>query len=170
MPIREQFQRIIKAAPHLPVQAFTGIVVLFFAIPALVVQMLDEGFIQWTEANGVVADHHGVHERQRDGQPEYFYYIVYDFDVNGKTFNASYERGFPDRTSAESDLQTNLSAPGPVTVWYDKSDPSRGRFGKDSMKWPVFLGLLALLALILAFFRWLMLKYYALELASKQTT
>lgn len=165
MPIREQFQRIIKAAPHLPVQAFTGIVVLFFAIPALVVQMLDEGFIQWTEANGVVADHHGVHERQRDGQPEYFYYIVYDFDVNEKTFNASYERGFPDRASAESDLQTKLSEPGSVVVWYDKSDPSRTSFKKEVFEWPVFLSLFVLLILILAYFRWLMLKYYALELA-----
>lgn len=164
MSISEQIKRIIKAAPHFPIQALTGLSILFFAIPVLVLQLIDEGMIQWVETKGIIADHQGVHERQRNGQAEYFYYITYGFDVNGKSFNTSYEKAFSDNASAEADMHAKLSESGSITVWYDKSDPSRANFEKEAQAWPAFLGVLILAVLMLAYFRWLMLKYYELEM------
>lgn len=71
MTIKEQIKRITKAAPHLPIQTVTGVSILFFVIPVLVMQMFDDGLIRWVETKGVIADHQGVHERQRNGEPEY---------------------------------------------------------------------------------------------------
>ena len=63
--------------------------------------MHDLRFARAIETRRAIADHNGVHERQRGGQPEYLYYIVYDFDVNGKTLHGPDERSFADRTSVE---------------------------------------------------------------------
>ena len=164
MTIKEQIKRIVKAAPHLPVQAWTGAAILFIWIPVLLTQMFDEGLIQWVEAKGVVADHQGVHERHRDGEPEYFYYIAYEFSVEGKEFRAFFEEGYKTKSWAESELESRLAETTPVTLWYEASDPANATFEKEAPTWPAYLGMLVLSVLILAYFRWLLLKYYALEL------
>lgn len=91
--------------------------------------------------------------------------ITYEFDVDGKGFNAGYEKAFTERSSAEVDMQARLTEADSITVWYDKSDPSRAGLQKENISWPTFLGIMVLLVLMLAYIRWVMLKYYALEMA-----
>lgn len=165
MTITEQIRRIAKAAPHLPIQALTGAAILLFGIPMLTMQMFNSGLIQWVEAKAIIIDDKGVQERYRNGELEYYYSIGYGFHVNGQQFIASFEKGFEDRAWAEVELEAVLAESNSVTLWYEQSNPSNTTFKKEGARWPAYLGIVGLLTLLLAYFRWLMLKYYALEMA-----
>ena len=167
MTIREQIRRIAKAAPHLPIQALTGVVILVFGIPMLTMQMFDSGFIAWVETKATITDDKGVQERYMNGELEYFYSIGYEFNANGQHFIAFLEKGFEDRAWAEIELDVMLAESKSVALWYEKSNPSNTTFENEGPRWPIYLGLLVLLTLLLAYFRWLMLKYYELELAEE---
>ena len=164
MTIKEQARRIIKAAPHLPIQTMIGISILFFGIPILLNQFFDSVTTHWTETKGISTDHKEVQERIRDGEVEYFYSIGYEFIANGKRSIAFLDKGFRDKSLAESELNSTLSNPTEIRIWYDNSDPMRVAFSKEQIIWPVFIGLLVILIFPLLYFRWLMLKYYELEI------
>lgn len=164
MTIKEQTRRILKAAPHLPMQALTSIAILLFGIPTLLNQMFDSGFIQWVETVGIISTDRGVQERARNGKPEYFYSIDYKYSVDGQTFCLPFENGYDGRDFAEDKLKEIIRESQPRTLWYDREHPANATFDREKMTWPSYLGLLGILILLLLYFRWLMLKYYELEL------
>jgi hypothetical protein len=164
MTIREQVRRIIKAAPHLPIQTMTGISILFFGIPILLNQFFESVTAHWTETKGIAADHKVIQDRIRDGEVEYFYSIGYEFNANGKKDIIFLDKGYRDKSLAESELNSELSNPTTITIWYDNSDPINVTFERTDISGSVFLGLLIILILPLLYFRWLMLKYYELEI------
>jgi len=166
MTLKEQTRRILKAAPHLPMQALTGTAILLFGIPMLLTQMVDSGFIQWVETEGLISAERGVQDRTRNGKYEYFYSI--DYSVNGQKFTLSFDKGYDDRDFAERNLKEMLRDPQPITLWYDRESPSNATFDEQRIGWPTHLSILIILILPLLYFRWLMLTYYELELDEKK--
>jgi len=164
MTIKEQVRRIIKAAPHLPIQTMIGISILFFGIPILLNQFFESVTTHWTETKGLAVDHKEIQDRIRDGEVEYFYSIGYEFNVNGERNIAFLDKGFRDKSLAENELKSELSNPTKVSIWYDNSDPMKVTFSNEEIGWPVFIGVLVILILPLLYFRWLLLKYYELEI------
>lgn len=164
MTIKEQARRIIRAAPHLPIQALMSISILC-SIPTLLVQIADTGFINWIETEGTIQTNKGVQDRTRNGNTEYFFSIEYEFIVNNHRYVAPFEKAYSERSSAERDLQAILKESKPITLWYDRANPKNSTFDQHKMLWPGYLAVLVMLILLLLYFRWLMLKYYELELS-----
>jgi hypothetical protein len=164
MSIKEQLRRILMVAPRLPIKAAMGLAILLYGIPVCLYQMFDSGFIQWKEAEGTISTHRGIQERNRNGKREYFYSIDYAYEVDGQTFILPFEGGYDDRGFAEDKLKETLDESKPATIWFDRADPSEATFDAGRMMWPAYLGILTILMLPLLYFRWLMLKYYELEL------
>src|SRR5690348_3813938 len=127
-------------------------------------EMFDSGFIQWIKTEGRVSTDKGVQERNRNGKPEYFYTIDYAYEVNGQTLILPFEKGYDDQKFALGELKETLDQSKPITIWFDQADPSRATFDHHRTMWPTHLGLLVLLILPLVYVKWLMLKYYELEL------
>jgi hypothetical protein len=165
MTIKEELRRIIKAAPHLPIQALLSIAILVILIPTLLIQMGDSVFTRWVETEGVISANRGVQDRIKNGRTEYFFSIDYEFIVNNHRYVAPYEKGYSERSSAERDLQAILIESKPITLWYDRANPKNSTFDQHKMLWPGYLAVLVMLILLLLYFRWLMLKYYELELS-----
>jgi len=164
MTLKEQARRILKAAPHLPTQTFICVAILFLGIPMLLHQMFDSGFIQRVETEAKVVGNSQVQDRTRNGRTEYFYYIHYGYNVNGQKFTIPFEDWQYDRDYAEDRLKKDLSNLHAATIWYNQADPSNATFGEHAMAWPEYFGILCILLLPLLYFRWIMLKYYELEL------
>jgi hypothetical protein len=164
----EQARRILKAAPHLPFQAVTGLAILLFGIPMLSYQMFDSVHIQWVETKGTVSTVRGVQDRIRNGKVEYFYSINYAYDVGGQTFIVPVEHAYAYREFAEKGQKEAMAESRPVAIWFDKANPSRATTDEPNVMWPAYLGILVILVFTLLYFAWLMLKYYELELEGKE--
>ena len=163
MSAKEQIRRITKAASHLPIQALTSLV-LVFAIPFLIVQIFTSFSTRWSQTNAIIKKNSGVQSRLKNDKPEFFYSIDYSFIANNKEFIIPFEKGFGNKSVAEDDLQSKLIEQKLETIWYDYSNPLNCSFEEVSSQWQVYFGILLLLIFVLIYFRWLMLKYYELEL------
>jgi hypothetical protein len=165
MTIKEQLKRIIKVAPYFPFKTLTGISILFFGIPIILTQFFDSVTTHWIETTGTLTDHKAVQDRIKNDEVEYFYSIGYEFQADGKKNTIFVDRGFSDKSVAERELNSELNnPPTSINFWYDKSDPSRVILEMEYISWPVYIGVLAILILLLLYFRWLMLKFYELEI------
>jgi len=163
MKAKEQIKRIAKAAPHLPIQAMTSLAILF-VIPFLIFQIYNSVSTSWSQTNAIIKKSNGIQERIKNGEPEFFYSIEYSFNVNSEEFIIPFEKGFDNKGVGESDLRSRLTEQKSATIWYDQSNPLNASFEEVNSQWQVYLGILLLLIFVLIYFRWLMLKYYELEL------
>ena len=162
MTIKEQIRRIIKAAPHLPFATFYGIIFLL-VIPIILFQIFNSITTHWTKTIGIPVNHKEVQDRLRDGQVEYFYSIGYKYIADGKENIAFQDEGFRDKSMAERQLNDRLAYPTNIEIWYDSSDPRRVVFTEE-ISWIVLIGGLLILTLPILYIRWLLLKYYELEI------
>jgi hypothetical protein len=163
MTIKEQIRRILKAAPYLPIQAVQTFAYLI-AIPILINLILTSFSTEWVEGKATILNYTAVQERTKDEEVEYFYSIGYDFSVVGHHYTTPFEKSYDDKRVAEIDLQQIIADSRPATLFYDASNPSNVKFTNPNGWWILYSGLLVLVILLLMYNRWLMLKYYELEM------
>ena len=162
MTLVEQLKRIVIAAPHLPIQMTSGIVLLI-AFPILTFKGFDGLTAKWMEGIAKPVEHSGIQERIRDGEPEQFFKIHYIFTVNDKDFRTTEEIGFRTIEEAEIALTEKMNE-GQVTIWYSLNNPNNATLTIEHTYWQLYFFAIGLIALMLAYFRWLFLKYYELEI------
>jgi hypothetical protein len=163
MKISEQLRRIIKAAPHFPVQTYTG-VGLLIALPFCLVQLYAAAPFNWIKTEAVIKDSEPVQERFRDKEVEYYYTLDYSFKVGGQQYSIFFDKAFTDQRQAREELQTTLSKAEKVFVWYKRTNPSIASFQDTSSQCQLYLVIVITMVILLAYFRWMMLKYYELEI------
>jgi hypothetical protein len=96
---------------------------------------------------------------------DYFYTIEYHFFVEGKRFAIPFERGWNGRELTQTDLQDMLTEGRPRTVFYDEADRSKAKFINPGSDWMLYFWMAVLFTAIFAYFRWMLLKFYDLELS-----
>lgn len=162
MSITEQLRRIVKAAPNLPIQMVSGIA-LIIAIPILTFKGIEGLTYNWTEGTAKPIEHSQIQERIREGEQEYFFKIFYAIMVNNKEYRTSEELGFRTEKEAQAALNEKMDK-NDVKIWYSTKNPDKATFKIEQTYWQAYFLTIGLLLLVLAYFRWLFLKYYELEI------
>lgn len=165
MSIKEQFEGILKASPHLPFASLRLISILI-GIPFFLVQFLNTITTSYTEIDAVFKGYTSVQERVREGKIEYFFKLNYSFRVNGKDYSLSKDNYYISREIAEFNLtQSQLGEySGPISIWYKTNDPHETKFENPNVQWIGYLGLIVLLSALAFYFKWILLKFYELEI------
>lgn len=165
MSIKEQFEGILKASHHLPFASLRLISILI-GIPFLLIQFFNTITTSYNEVDAVFIGYTPVQERTREGKIEYFFKLSYSFRVNGKDYSLSKDNGYISREIAEFNLtQSQLGEyPGPISIWYNTKDPYETELENPNTNWILYLALIALLGALAYYFKWVLLKYYELEI------
>lgn len=163
MKLTEQLKRIIKASQFLPIQSFASLALLI-ALPILTFKCAKILATDWVETKATPIEFTKIQERIRENEPEYFFKVYYSFDVNEETFDVTREQGFRSIDKAEQNLMIAQNNRQSIPVWYDKSNPENTELEMEGTNWFIYLFAIGLIILMLAYFRWIMLKYYELEI------
>lgn len=161
MSISEQLSRIIKVAPYLPYQTVCSIGFLI-AIPILMYRGVDGLSSDWKKGRAKPIEHTQIQERIREGEPEYFFRIVYSFSINDQAYTISEELGFRTVEYAQATISQKIRN-GEISIWYSAKDPNKSTFRVEHTYWQGYFVAVAGLLLPLAYFRWLFLKYFELD-------
>ncbi|HCM75185.1 MAG TPA: hypothetical protein DIS90_02300 [Cytophagales bacterium] len=134
------------------------------AIPVVIFKAVEGWNYNWKEGTAHPVEYVDVQERIVDKSPNYFYKIIYSYKVDNKDYQIPKDLGATTQAQAASALEVARANPVAIPVWYSATDPSIATLRQEETHWQAYLLLLGLLILMLAYFRWLLLNYYALEL------
>jgi len=160
--IFEQLRRIAIAAPYLPIQAIASIS-MFVAIYVCTSQGIEQLTTNWMETNSISKDFGRIFNRTIEGEPEFFFAINYSFDSDGTTYSAKEEKTYSSQQNAELGLSIHSRKTDPIKIYFDRDDPTNYQF-ENRIDGYAVLSLNLIFIGMLAYFRWLMLKYYELEI------
>lgn len=164
MTIKEQVRGIIKAAPYLPIQALT-LLSFFIILPILLVQLFEAYTATYRETAATFTSFSRIQERIMKNETDFFFQLNYGFKVDGKDYQAVLDRGgHSTQDAAEFSLSQFTEKPNPVTIWYNPKNPREYQFYSPQKDWIIYLSLIFGLAFFAYYLKWLLLKYYVLEL------
>ena len=168
MTTKEQLIGILKASPHLPIQAFTGLIMLI-AIPILGVKLVEYATTDWIQTSASISLYIDIQERTKDKKTEFFYQIEYQYPVKGESLTFRTDHGFSTKISAEKDLSWIKKYPEDITIWYDQNNPINYEVDNAEDAWLIYLFIMIIPISVLAYCRWILLKYYELEIKNNST-
>lgn len=163
MSIKEQLRRIIKVIPHFPIQTITGLAAIII-IPVFLYRGTVILTTSWELTTATPSEFTNVQERIREDEPDFFYKIYYSYNANDEQYITTRERSFRTREKAESERSEEVIKPITVELYYDSKNPNNSEFEQDQTFWQPYFLLIPIFLGLLAYFRWLMLKYYELEI------
>ncbi|MGB3585246.1 MAG: DUF3592 domain-containing protein [Tunicatimonas sp.] len=163
MKFTEQLKRIVKVSQFLPIQSFNSLILLI-ALPILTYKCAKILATDWVETKATPTAFTKIQERIRENEPEYFFKVYYSFDVDEEIFEIIREQGLRLIEEAEQNLMIAQTNKQSIPVWYNKSNPENTELEMEGTNWFIYLFAIGLIILMLAYLRWIMLKYYELEI------
>lgn len=164
MTIREQAIGIYKAAGYLPRQAITlfSIIVSF---PFLLFQVFDAVSTSFKNTTATFAGFTPIQEHTVEQKRNFFFQLKYLYTVEGTDHYAIRDViGHPTREAAQFALGQYGESPEPISIWYDSNTPDEFELNEPTSNWIVFLSCTVGLGFLAYYLKWLLLKYYELEL------
>ncbi|WKK74717.1 DUF3592 domain-containing protein [Marivirga salinae] len=162
MQIKEELRRIIVAAPNLPFQMM-GTIALLVGVVIFTFKGIEGLNAQWEKGTATPKKHSQIQERIREKEPDYFFKIYYLFTVANQKYEAKQEFSARDHMEAQRILDQKMSEKN-LSIWYSPHNPNKTTFSEEQTNYILHFIFIGFFILILAYFRWLFLKYYELEI------
>lgn len=159
MTYKEEIKAIIKAAPYLPRQAFNGLMLLII-IPVLVFKGFQELSINWTETKAKPIEISRVQERIKNDKPDFFFRVTYQYGAG--SIHVS-EESYPSEFMANNRIEILTKYTSGVPLWFSGRNTST--LVDPTSQWYIHFIIALFFLTLLAYFKWLLIKYYQLELA-----
>jgi len=161
MTLKEEIRAILKAAPHLPVQTTSGIVFLI-VIPVFLFRGFQELSYNWTISHATPIEIGKVQERIKDDKPEFYFKVVYEY---GPGLSYNHEESNQSEFLVKDKHEILLRDSSQVEIWFASNSPEIARMQNPSAHWYLYFIFSGVFFSALLYFRWLLIKYYQLELA-----
>lgn len=166
MTIKNQFLKIIKAAPHLPRQTFYLIVALI-SVCVFIYKGINENFKDWEMTQAQYASCTKIQERIKDKKPDYFFGLQYSFQVKGDLFYHFDQESYSTLERADRRVSQLNESNHARQIWYLKSNPNKSTSENPENDWIAYFMVATIMVCVVLYIKWILLKYYKLELDKK---
>jgi len=136
-----------------------GLTSLLVAFIILTYQGINRLTTGWTEVTATPTGYSKIQERIREGEPEFFFKIQYEFIATGRKYEAANELGYRNFESAQKIAKSKMNESG-VQIWYSSKNPNNVTFSKENTEWRDHLKASGSIILILIFSQWLYRKIW----------
>ena len=128
--------------------------------------LIFEGFqalkTDWTKTQAKPVKISGIQERIKNGDPDFFFNVTYQY---GPGWTHSVEESFPTAFQAQDKTEVLGQDSYEVELWFNTNTPAISTLEGPGPSSFVYLVMTLISVAWLAYFRWLLIKYYQLELA-----
>ena len=163
MTIKEQLIGIIKAAPYL-VRQSTTLLVCIIAIPFLLHESWQTYRMDWKPIKAQLVSFSKIQERIKDKKPDFFFVLQYEYKANNVSYYHSEGESYLTREKSEARIRFLKSADREISIWYDSNNPSISKSTHPTSDWKMYLFMVLILMGWIWYLKWLLLKYYVLEI------
>jgi len=162
--ILKQLRKIINAAPHLPFQSAFGLALLI-SVPILSFKFFEKIIPDWSETTAFPIEYSNIQDRIRQKESEFFFTIKYSYKDAESTLYLTNEYSYRGEKIAEESLESLQDEN--ISIWYNVRSPKAFVLSEFETYWLPYLMSIIVALLFLKYIRWLLIKFYELEIEVK---
>jgi hypothetical protein len=161
MSLSKNLNNLLIASRHLPFQAYSAIMAII-AIPFLGYKVVENVVTDWTEMEATYLEVTKIQERTKKGNPNYFFTLIYQVNHSDTILKVGHELDY--ESMAEANYYSEFYMEKDTTVYLNQNNFQVYQFDQVNTYWIPYLIVLIVVALILYYDTWLIMKFIELEL------
>ena len=161
MSLSKKLDNLLIASRHLPFQVYSAVMAIL-VIPILSYKVVENVVTDWTEMEATYIEVTKIQERIKEGNPNYFFTLIYQVNPSDTVLKVGHELDY--ESMAEANYYSEFYMDKDTTVYLNKNNIQAYQFDQIITYWISYLIALIVVALILYYDTWLILKFIELEL------